>query len=158
MALNTTHRAIKLLSQQKGLKEPLGYSDEEIGKWLFENHQYLKELWKLVDSLEKTYIYMITFTLRREMASEEEHAEEFIRRQAQRSALGLLSFVYVKEYTKKGVAHWHVVVETTKPLKKNRFDYYTKKFGSIDLSRTKGTNTQEALQYISKESEPVILL
>lgn len=120
-------------------------------------NEYVKWL-KQKDELskQKNYYYLITFTLVDK--DNESSAEAYIIRQTERSALKLQSYEYVKEYTKAGMPHWHVSAVTTKPLKKDRFHYYSKKYGSIDLSRSKAQHDFEALNYISKSATPTKLL
>lgn len=138
---------------------PKSSSQYDVGKWFSQRPLNIARYFKWLDKrTAKKYIYLITFTLSTDNVAKEELAEEFIREQPKRKALSLLTWVMVKEYTKKGVPHWHCVVESYKPIKKNRFEYYAKKFGFVDISRTKGQTRQEALQYISKDEEPEVLL
>lgn len=119
---------------------------------------YLKSKRKSI-STEKRYRYMLTFTLKPNALNQADDAEKWIRQQAERKeTLSLAYYAISKEHTKKGVPHWHVVVEALKPLKKDRFHYYTKKYGFIDFSRTKAQTTQEALNYISKEVTPDVII
>lgn len=111
----------------------------------------------------KKYRYLITFTLdpkrNRDKTKEylEEACEQYVTNQAWRDPLHIIYYAFVKEYTKSGQPHWHAVVITTKPLKKDRFNHYIKLYGNIDISKTKVTNIQESLNYISKEGIPVIV-
>jgi len=131
----------------------------------FTDETFLKMLRKrIIATSKKTYNYLVTFTLNPAFNTDIESSEledivtVFIEKQAERKPLALTYFAYVKEYTKAGNAHWHAVVTTTKPLAKNRFQYYTKTYGNIDISKTKVTTTQEALNYISKEAVPKVLI
>ena len=54
--------------------------------------------------------------------------------------------------------HFHVAVQTRIPLKKDRFHYYQKKYGLIDISKSKTGSYEEVLNYISKENKPVVLI
>lgn len=102
---------------------------------------------------------MLTFTLKPEAVSKAKEAEKWIIKQAERKqTLGIKNMHMVQELTEKGVPHWHVVIETSKPMKADRFHYYRKIYGFVDVSRTKAQTTQEALNYISKHNEPVQLL
>lgn len=134
-------------------------TDLAIGQWLMSSVNR-KHFWRWQDrknKLLKSYKYMITFTLKPDAEDDHEKAEFYIKEQVNRDALGILQYYYVKELTKAGVPHWHVAMSTTKPFKRNRLQYYEKKFGSVDVSRTKGQTIQEALNYMSKEGQPKCL-
>ena len=122
--------------------------------------QFHKEFIAQTEALasKKDYIYMITFTLKPSYDGPDEEVELFIEAQAERKALNIKKFVYVKEKTKKGVSHWHALVVTDKCLKKDRFNYYIKKYGNIDISRNKAQTDQEILNYLSKSGTPKQLL
>lgn len=113
---------------------------------------------RLKEAKLKRYIYLLTFTLDVKKCEQYELAEEYIKGQVKRSALKIKQFHYVKEFHKSGVPHFHVAIETLKPLKKDRFNYYIKKFGNLDISRTKAQTIQEALNYISKDNVPIKLI
>lgn len=115
----------------------------------------------LKNTTSRRYYYMLTFTIDATKGNTEEFysaAEKIVKETAERSALQLLQFQYVKELTKKGIPHWHALVVTKKPLKKDRFNYYIKKFGNIDISKNRAQQSTEILNYISKISEPIVLL
>lgn len=101
----------------------------------------------------RRYNYLITFTLKPEVTDEDE-VEAYIIKQLHRTPLQIIEAHLSKEYTKAGRAHWHVPVTTTTPLKKDRFNYYIKKYGNIDISKNKSTNNlEESLNYINKETQ-----
>lgn len=144
-------------AKSKGHSYPKSPSDKDVGEWFCQRPINVSRYFSFLDDRSaKKYLYLITFTLRD--ATKAEKAEAYIREQVNRSHLDLTRWIMAKEHTKKGTPHWHCAVESRKPIKKNRFQYYEKLFGFIDVSRTKGQNLQEALQYISKESVPEILL
>lgn len=97
------------------------------------------------------YRYMVTFTLR-SLPEDEDVIEGYIISQFHRAPLQVVEAHISKEYTQTGVPHWHVVVTTRKCLKKDRFHYYIKKYGNIDISRTKAQTLDEGLNYINKSS------
>lgn len=99
----------------------------------------------------KTYRYLITFTLKND-TFEEDEVEKYIIKQLKRKPLQIIGAHINKEYTKKGRAHWHASIESIKSLKKDRFHYYIKKYGNIDISKTKAQNLEEGINYISKDS------
>ena len=105
---------------------------------------------RIRETKQSRHIYMVTFTLRSDKKDCEDEAEALIRTQANRTALGILEFHLVKEFTKAGVAHWHACVVTTKPLKKDRFNYYRQKYGNIDIAKNKAQQTSEILNYMTK--------
>lgn len=122
-----------------------------------EFHEYFKKQL----SRGKRHYYMLTFTIDANKGDSEEHydeAEAYVASVASRSALQLLQYQYVREYTKKGIPHWHCLAVTTKPLKKDRFHYYKKKFGFVDISKNKAQQSSEIINYISKHSHPIVLL
>lgn len=119
--------------------------------------KYFKQYLKSKDEPpEKLYHYMITFTLRPDKVESSESAEEYIVKQfsKRKDTLLISEAHYSKELTKKGVPHWHVAVQTKKPLKKDRFNYYVKLYGNIDVSKTKAQTLEEAINYISKDTLP----
>lgn len=141
---------------------PESNSALDMGVW-FMNPLHRRLFWRYADQqqgLLKSYRYLMTFTLKPSLHGDNdsyEQAEKYIKDQVHREALGILEYYYIKELTKKGTPHWHVAISTSKPLKKNRVQYYEKKFGHVDLSRTKGQTLQEALNYMSKEGQPIKL-
>ncbi len=111
---------------------------------------------------KKQYIYLVTFTVDPKKVPDYKtritEIEGFIQAQGLRTALHLSKYSFVREYTKKGVPHWHACVVSDKCLKKDRFQYYTKKYGSIDISKNKAQQTSEMLNYMSKYGNIVDVL
>lgn len=123
---------------------------EREGSSLFLDPQFLKVLQRTMKEQEKKkYYYLITFTLK--PGADPDKAEAYIRRVPERSPLQVTRCDLVKEYTKKGVAHWHMSVITTKALKKDRFSYYAQKFGTLDISKNKAQQYDEMLEYMTKD-------
>lgn len=143
-------------------KEREGLTPKQLRYFL--DQDFLKILKEKIILKDKCYRYLLTFTLSPKLNIDEdpkdleEIVEAFIEDQSKRGALCITYFAYAKEYTKAGQAHWHVAIETSKCLKKNRFQYYTKTYGNLDISKTKGTSIQEALNYISKDTVPTVLV
>lgn len=106
------------------------------------------------------YFYLVTFTLRPEIESSQyDEIESYIKKQfTERPSLKIKEAHIVRELTKKGVAHWHVSVKTSVPLKKDRFHYYVKKYGQIDISKNKAQNLEDGKNYISKSNIPTALV
>lgn len=108
---------------------------------------------------QKFYFYLVTFTLKPTSLQQADLAEAYIRAQfTDRPALQVVEAHYVRELTKNGVPHWHVAVKTTKPLAKDRFNYYENLFGQTDVSKNKHKNLNDALNYISKSGTPTKLV
>lgn len=151
------YEQFKEYAKRQGYSYPTSSDPLEVGRWFSQRPVHIARYFKFLDDRTvKKYRYLITFTLNNPAKAVE--AEQYVRDQSKRKHLDLTRWVMAKEYTKKGVPHWHCAVEARKPIKKNRFQYYEKLYGFIDVSRTKGQNLDEALQYISKESVPEILL
>lgn len=111
------------------------------------------------------YYYMLTFTL-----DPKKHAftdryydrvEKYIRGLVNNKAWNLLFFAYVREGGDEDHkhVHWHVSIKCSKALgvMKN-IQYYKKRFGNVDKSRSKHSNNISAHKYMSKQSEPIVLL
>lgn len=114
---------------------------------------------KMIKGIIKHYRYLITFTKdKKKTLPDNDTIEKYIIKQIKRKPLNIVTAYYVREGDDKDKqVHWHVVCETTKPLKKDRFNYYIKKFGNIDLSRTKAQNIEEGINYITKDNVPTKL-
>jgi hypothetical protein len=108
---------------------------------------------KYLESLDKKfYYYMITFTIRDEHDSIHETIEDYIKSQfTDRPALGIVEATLGMELTKRGIHHWHVVVKSTKHIAKDRFQYYEKLYGKVDISKNYSQNLNDGLNYISKK-------
>lgn len=104
---------------------------------------------------QKKYCYLVTFTLKPEIGDDQvDEIENYIKAQFKRTPLKVDEAHIVRELTKKGKPHWHVVVQTSIPLLKNRFAYYKKIYGFIDISKTKCQTLDNGLEYISKSGTP----
>lgn len=117
-----------------------------------EFHENFKSYIKQKDV--KKYYYLVTFTIHPEYASREREIEEYIRRQFLRVPLRIKEAWIVRELTATNVPHWHVAVCTYKALKKDRFNYYVKKYGFVDISKSRLNSLEESLNYISKVEQP----
>lgn len=120
---------------------------------------------KRTNNDDKIYRYMLTFTLRDSEYAKcvadvgyEDVIEKYIRKQLLREPLQVVESHLVKEYgTGKGRTHWHCSMSTKICLKHDRFDYYEKKYGKCDISKTKAQTLNNSLKYISKDSIPTKL-
>ncbi len=107
----------------------------------------------------KSYYYMITFTLKNDCSKEEELTiQDYILSQMERPALKIVKAFYVKEKTKQGRAHWHVAVQTKRFLCRNRFNYYCKKYGHIQVSKNHCQTLQEMMNYINKDQQSIQII
>ncbi len=98
----------------------------------------------------KYYYYLITFTLKPGVKKAVDDIEKYIISQFGRPALHVVEAHIVKETTKNKVSHWHVAVKTNRFLAKNRFNYYEKMYGHVDVSKTRYNSIEESLNYINK--------
>jgi len=118
----------------------------------------------LANKDKQLYCYLVTFTLSvgcmptfpspKYLTKNEyyQEVEDYIEKQFKRKPLKITEAHMVREYTKKGIPHWHVAVSCEKHLAKNRFNYYSRKYGNVDISKSKCQNIQESLNYINKSS------
>lgn len=107
----------------------------------------------------KYYYYLITFTLKPSIKKTEyEKIEKFILSQVTRPALKIKEAHYIKEYTKKNIPHWHISIKSKKFIAKNRFNYYQKHYGNIDISKSTNKSLTESLNYINKVQQSIQLL
>lgn len=106
------------------------------------------------------YYYLVTFTIDPKInTSSDDEIESYIKKQfTDRPSLKVLEAHIVKEFTQKGIAHWHVSCKTGKPLKKDRFHYYMRKYGQIDISKNRHKNLNDGLNYISECDTPTRLV
>lgn len=124
--------------------------------WIRTLENVVKEQQKL--SKEVIYTYMLTFTTDPskwpEISPERESMiEDLVRQQGLRTGLGIKKYSYVKERHANGRAHFHSLIQTTKPLKKDRFTHYISRYGNIDISKSKAQQDANVINYMSKEND-----
>lgn len=110
---------------------------------------------------EMCYYYLVTFTLDPAKCNDYdvEEIEDYVSKQfTDRPSLKVRECYISREFHESGKPHWHVSVKTGKPLKKDRFHYFTQKYGNIDISKNKAQNLQDGINYISKSTTPTRLL
>lgn len=123
-----------------------------------------KQLVKIMDKISgkvKYYHYLITFTKDPQKCKNvtNEFLESYIEKQMKRAPLQITQCYLVREGDDVDVhVHWHCAVQTLKCLKKDRFHYYVKKYGNIDISISKVQNLEESINYLSKDSTPVVVV
>lgn len=134
----------------------------------FDDKQFTKVL-KMIDDgrkdrLAKTYQYLVTFTIdpakHPDSGQElEDKIEQYISNIPHRPALRLNKCAYVRELHKSGKPHWHVKLQTKKPLRSDAFKVYQNNFGNVDISRSKHTNDESHIDfYLNKENTMKTLL
>lgn len=107
----------------------------------------------------KKYYYLVTFTINRKICvKSDDDIEKYIIKQVKREPLKIQKAYMVREGGTKKHTHWHVALYTTKSLKKDRFHYYIKTIGNIDISKTNQDSLEEAINYISKENTPRVVV
>jgi len=106
-------------------------------------------------------LYLLTLTLTEKSAQQHdiiETVERYINTLSIRKGLQLTKLSYVMEYTKKGVPHWHLFLETKINLTKRHFKIYIDNFGNIDLSLSKTSIAENIEFYMSKTGGQIITL
>lgn len=106
---------------------------------------------KIKESKKTQYYYQIVFTLKDGVNDSEDVIEDYIKKQFRRKPLQVVKAYICKEYQKNGKAHWHVAVQTTKFLKKDRFNYYIRKYGMINITKSKHKTLDNSLNYMAKD-------
>ncbi len=125
------------------------------------------EFWNIMNDFRKemrnrnikTYYYLVTFTISPDIEDNQiDDIQSYIISQFEnRPALHICEAYICKEYTKELRPHWHVAVSTHKSLKKDRFNWYQKKYGFVDVSKSKIKSLDESINYIAKEGIPMKL-
>jgi hypothetical protein len=104
----------------------------------------------------KVYSYHATFTLKPGMEEHYEFAEQWVKDRIKMDYIRHCT--YAKEYTQKGVAHWHALLVSTKALNlSTHFAHFTKTYGGVKLQLMGPTasDRQQVLDYISKDSPAI---
>lgn len=128
------------------------------GCMLFQN-QIKREIKKL----NERFIYMLTFTIdtsKKTISTTDDikQIEDYIIKLLNSKSLShIIKSHLTYEIGKSGNHHWHVYAECSRCLKKDRFKTYIKKYGNVDISRSKTNNTEHIMKYINKtqSSKPV---
>jgi hypothetical protein len=123
-------------------------------------HREFKRQIKEDDKISKGHIYMLTFTIdpnKHKIVTDEllYEIEKLINSQHSRTALKVRRYLTVREYHKNKRPHWHALIITDRPLAKDRFNHYIKKYGNIDLSKSKSQQPSEIVNYMSKTGDIV---
>lgn len=137
------------------------YENRNLIKKYVSSKRLFESAYKQVHGIDAGYRYLITFTQDPKKCGHKSTNDirDYILKQFKREPLQVVQAWIVQEGNGKDKhIHWHVAVETTKALKKDRFSYYLKKYGNIDISKTNAKHLQHALDYISKESNPTCIV
>lgn len=112
---------------------------------------------------EKHYKYMLTFTLDPKKFNFSTLTVDDYKNDVEDYICNLMrkpetkKCYYVREHDQTN-CHWHVVVHRTSPIRSDYLSYYKKKFGSVDVSRSKYLEDTHSIKYLSKESEIVQII
>lgn len=127
----------------------------------------LQQAYRIYKQGDTIYQYLITFTKNPKLLAQRHknindrnilnnEIKEYIKKQFHREPLKIKEAWLIEEGddVDKHV-HWHVGVRTTKPLKKDRFNYYKEKYGNLDINKSKcDEDLQEVINYMSKTGLP----
>lgn len=104
----------------------------------------------------KRYRYLVTFTLdpKKNELNEELYklVEDYIISLAGSIQYCPIHWAFVREYTKAGVAHWHVSIVSKTIVKQSYFKYYITKYGNVDVSTSRKNEEEYSLNYMAKDS------
>lgn len=126
---------------------------------MYDFHETLVRAMKDRLNSNNHYVYLLTFTLDPKKQPHPlssraiESIESIIAAQGRRAALQVLKYSFVREYHKDGRPHWHALMVTKKCLRKDRFTPYLKKFGNIDISKSRSQQDGDVLNYMAKEGD-----
>jgi len=84
------------------------------------------------------------------------HAEAFLCSQADRECLFIIGFKYAKEHEGSNL-HYHTLIETSRPIKKDCFKHWIQNFGHVDFKPVTPGTEGNLQSYILKERFPIIL-
>jgi len=114
----------------------------------------IKRILNLRDHKNKRYYYLITFTIKDydKIDVMDSIIEKYIISRLRRTALQVEKAHIVKELTQNKVPHWHAAVKSKKYISKDRFKYYIKQYGNIDISKNHSQNYKTMLKYITKSN------
>lgn len=103
------------------------------------------------------YKYLITFTLDPKKV---EITDRLKKSKIEDYIVGLLKtsdnnrFYYAREHDDSNT-HWHCIIHRTKPMRQDVLAYYKKKYGMVDVSRSKDLSDEHSIKYLGKESKIV---
>lgn len=124
----------------------------------FLKSDYLKDK-KRKKEKPSEYKYMITFTLdpkKVDLTSSEQ------KNTIERYIVNLLKctdnfrFYYVREHEFTNT-HWHAIVHRKIPFTQDKLAYYKRKFGNVQVNRSKELDDEFSLKYLGKENEIIYI-
>lgn len=121
---------------------------------------FQNQIKRAIRKLNEKFIYMLTFTVdlkKRTIETNEDikEIEDYIIKLIRSKSLNhILKSHLVYEIGKNGNHHWHVYAECSKCLKKDRFKTYIKRYGNVDISRSKTDNQEHIMTYMNKDNSP----
>lgn len=122
-------------------------------------HMAMIKYCNIKDKNDKRYFYLITFTLNDENKDvDPKVVYKYIKNRLLRPALQAEKIHLVQELTQEGRPHFHASIKSKKFISKDRFKYYVKKYGFVDISKNHSQNYKTMLKYISKSNIPEELL
>lgn len=121
---------------------------------LEQSFKFTKDVADRLSELRTNYQYMVTFTVDPKKHPEVpvSKIELYLDSQVDRPALHIQHCSYVQEHHENGRPHWHMKLNTTKPLRSDAFNQYSKAYGNVQISRSKHTNGNHTSIYMNKES------
>lgn len=106
----------------------------------------------------KIYLYMLTFTKdpKKDVTDSDDKIEKYIISVLKRTDPKELWVVREGGDKEHKHIHWHVMIQTPEYLRSERFQYYRKKYGNIDISKSHTKNPKHIFDYISKQFKPTM--
>lgn len=137
--------------------------DKTTARFAMLYRNYIARYKKLLKELarEDCY-YLITFTRdpNKGQNKSDDELQTYIQIQAKRkNALHIKKAAFVREHHADGRVHWHVIMITTQPIRRDAFKYYEKLYGKVDFSPArKHKSWDDLLGYINKENDIIPLI
>lgn len=109
------------------------------------------------------YMYMVTFTLDPSKVAYDDlkmigKVEKYIHKILTSKSLSHIKDCKISyEIGKSDNPHWHVYANCDKCLKKDRFKVYIAKYGNVDISKSRTSNSESIDTYLSKQNPFLIL-
>lgn len=125
---------------------------------------FRKHLHENIRELSAHYIYMVTFTLdpKKIKGDKQQHlkkVEDYIIKLINSKTLKHVNVSYMAHERGKDNDndHWHLSMECSKSLKKDRFTTYIKRYGNVRIDKSRTGKMVHIWEYIQKDSEPICI-
>ncbi len=129
------------------------WSEIVVNNRMKEFHQQVKMFLAKAEKIKQRYYYLITFTLNDENKDIDPLVvNKYIISRLAGSGLHIVKAHLVQELTQQGRPHWHVAVMAKKYISQDRFKFYAKTFGFVDISKNHSHNYETMLKYINKSN------